>query len=68
MSIDITNRGFSAKPSVLIIQVEDVLYAGFYDQTNGGNSATSAKVVIYRNDGGTLASGNLRVDIIAAAF
>jgi len=61
VNISLTNRGFSAKPDDGIVVVEDVLYAGFYDSQAAGSTSTNAVVVIFRNDGGTLAPGNLRL-------
>ena len=61
LSISLTNRGFSTKPDDGLIAVEDVLYQGFYDSQAAGSTSTTAVIKIYRNDGGTLASGNLRL-------
>ena len=61
VNISLTNRGFSAKPDDGLVVVEDVLYQGFYDSQSGSSSSTNAVIKIYRNDGGTLASGNLRL-------
>jgi hypothetical protein len=59
--IAIAGKGFSAKPDDGIVVVEDVLYAGFYDSQDAGSTSTTAVVKIFRNDGGTLASGGLRL-------
>lgn len=61
LSISLTNRGFSTKPDDGLVAVEDVLYQGFYDSQAAGSTSTTAVIKIYRNDGGTLASGNLRL-------
>jgi hypothetical protein len=61
VNISLTNRGFSAKPDDGLVVVEDVLYQGFYDSQAAGSTSTNAVIKIYRNDGGTLASGNLRL-------
>ena len=61
LSISLTNRGFSTKPDDGLIAVEDVLYQGFYDSQAAGSTSTTAVIKIYRNDGGTLATGNLRL-------
>jgi len=61
LSISLTNRGFSTKPDDGLVVVEDVLYQGFYDSQAAGSTSTNAVIKIYRNDGGTLASGNLRL-------
>jgi hypothetical protein len=61
VNISLTNRGFSAKPDDGIVVVEDVLYAGFYDSQAAGSTSTNAVVKIFRNDGGTLGAGNLRL-------
>jgi hypothetical protein len=61
VQIGINARGFSTKPDDGLVIVEDVLYAGFYDSQAGGSTSTTAIVKIFRNDGGTLAAGNLRL-------
>ena len=61
LSISLANRGFSTKPDDGLIAVEDVLYQGFYDSQAAGSTSTTAVIKIYRNDGGTLATGNLRL-------
>ena len=61
VDISLANRGFSAKPDDGLVVVEDVLYQGFYDSQAAGSTSTTAVIKIYRNDGGTLASGNLRL-------
>lgn len=61
VNISLSNRGFSAKPDDGIVVVEDVLYAGFYDSQAAGSTSTNAVVKIFRNDGGVLGSGNLRL-------
>lgn len=61
VDISLTNRGFSTKPDDGLVVVEDVLYQGFYDSQAAGSTSTTAVIKIYRNDGGTLASGNLRL-------
>jgi hypothetical protein len=61
VNISLTNRGFSAKPDDGLVVVEDVLYQGFYDSQAAGSTSTNAVIKIYRNDGGTLASGPLRL-------
>ena len=61
VNISLTNRGFVAKPDDGIVVVEDVLYAGFYDSQAAGSTSTNAVVRIFRNDGGTLGAGNLRL-------
>ena len=60
VNISLTNRGFSTKPDDGLVVVEDVLYQGFYDSQVAGSTSTNAVVKIYRNDGGTLASGGIR--------
>lgn len=61
VGINISNRGFSVKPDSGIVVVEDTLYAGYYDFATAASTSTTAVVVIFRNDGGTLATGNLRL-------
>jgi len=69
-AIDITNRGFSAKPDVGLIQVSgasvaadlrDVLALYVYD--HGSNTASTAYVTVFRKDGGDLTAGDLRLSI-----
>jgi hypothetical protein len=60
-NIDLTNRGFAAKPDEGLVIVEDILYAGFYNSQVAGSTSTNAVVRIFRNDGGTLGAGNLRL-------
>lgn len=61
VNISLTNRGFLTKPDDGLVVVEDVLYQGFYDSQAAGSTSTNAVVKIYRNDGGTLGAGNLRL-------
>jgi len=61
VNISLTNRGFSTKPDDGLVVVEDVLYQGFYDSQSASSTSTNAVIKIYRNDGGTLASGPLRL-------
>lgn len=61
VNISLTNRGFSTKPDDGLVVVEDVLYQGFYDSQAAGSTSTNAVIKIYRNDGGTLGSGGLRL-------
>jgi hypothetical protein len=61
VNISLTNRGFSTKPDDGLVVVEDVLYQGFYDSQSGSSTSTNAVIKIYRNDGGTLNSGSLRL-------
>ena len=61
VNISLTNRGFSTKPDDGLVVVEDVLYQGFYDSQAAGSTSTNAVVKIYRNDGGTLGAGPLRL-------
>jgi hypothetical protein len=61
VNISLTNRGFSTKPDDGLVVVEDVLYQGFYDSQSASSTSTNAVIKIYRNDGGTLALGPLRL-------
>ena len=61
VNVSLTNRGFSTKPDDGLVVVEDVLYQGFYDSQAAGSTSTNAVIKIYRNDGGILGSGNLRL-------
>lgn len=61
VNISLSNRGFSVKPDDGLVVVEDVLYQGFYDSQAAGSTSTNAVIKIFRNDGGTLGAGNLRL-------
>ena len=61
VNISLTNRGFSTKPDDGLVVVEDVLYQGFYNSQDTGSTSTNAVIKIYRNDGGALGSGPLRL-------
>ena len=61
VNVSLSNRGFSVKPDDGLVVVEDVLYQGFYDSQAAGSTSTNAIVKIFRNDGGVLGSGNLRL-------
>lgn len=61
VNISLSNRGFSVKPDDGLVVVEDVLYQGFYDSQAAGSTSTNAVIKIFRNDGGVLGSGNLRL-------
>lgn len=59
LDVDITNRGFTAKPDWGIIQIYDTNFLGVYDYDTG-STATNARFVIFSRDGGNLATGNRR--------
>lgn len=61
VGIGIADRGFTAKPDSGIVVVEDTVYCGYYDFATTASTSTTAVVVIYRNDGATLGTGNLRL-------
>ena len=61
VQLNISGRGFSAKPDSGIVVVEDVFYGGFYDFATEDSTSTTAFVMIYRYDGANLSSGNLRL-------
>lgn len=69
-AINISNRGFSAKPDAGLIQVSgagvaadlrDVLALYVYD--HGLNTASTAYVTVFRKDGGDLTAGDIRLSI-----
>jgi len=61
VGLNIADRGFPAKPDSGIVVVEDTIYCGYYDFATAASTSATAVVVIYRNDGGTLGTGNLRL-------
>ena len=67
LDVDITNRGFTAKPDWGIIQIYDTNFLGVYD-FDTGSSATNARFVIFSVDGGNLASGNRRFHFIVGKY
>jgi hypothetical protein len=59
LDVDITNRGFTAKPDWGLIQIYDTNYLGVYD-FDTGSSSTNARFVLFSVDGGNLSTGNRR--------
>jgi len=68
VGVGISGKGFSTKPDDGIVVVEDVLYAGFYDSQDAGSTSATAVVKIFRNDGDTLDSGDLRLSARFTAY
>jgi len=67
LDVDITNRGFTAKPDWGLIQIYDTNYLGVYD-FDAGSSSTNARFVIYSRDGGTRTTGNRRYHFILGKY
>jgi len=67
LDMDITNRGFTAKPDWGLIQIYDTNYLGVYDFDNG-STITVARFVIYSRDGGTRTTGNRRYHFILGKY
>lgn len=68
VGVGISGKGFSTKPDDGIVVVEDVLYAAFYDSQDAGSTSATAVVKIFRNDGDTLDSGDLRLSARFTAY
>lgn len=68
LDVDITNRGFSAKPDWGIIQIYDTNFLGVYDYDTS-SSATNARFVIFSRDGGNLGgAGGRRFHFILGKY
>jgi hypothetical protein len=67
LDVDITNRGFTAKPDWGIIQIYDTNYLGVYDFDTGSTS-TNARFVLFSVDGGNLSTGNRRYHFILGKY
>ena len=67
LDVDITNRGFTAKPDWGLIQVYDTNFLGVYDFDNG-STITVARFVIFSKDNGNLASGDRRYHFILGKY
>jgi len=67
LDVDITDRGFTAKPDWGLIQIYDTNYLGVYD-FDAGSSSTNARFVIYSRDGGTRTTGNRRYHFILGKY
>lgn len=59
--VSIANRGFSAKPDVGVVVAQDTLYQAVYDYDDAGNSSTTAVLKFFRNDGGIVGTGPVRI-------
>jgi hypothetical protein len=60
LDVDITNRGFTAKPEWGLIQIYDTNVLGVYDYATG-SSSTNARFVLFSRDGGNLPAGSRRI-------
>ena len=67
LDVDITNRGFTAKPDWGLIQIYDTNFLGVYD-FDTGSSSTNARFVIYSKDGTDLDHGNRRYHFIVGKY
>ena len=68
LDVDITNRGFTAKPDWGIIQIYDTNFLGVYDYDTS-SSATNARFVIFSRDGGNLGgAGGRRFHFILGKY
>ena len=67
LDVDITNRGFTAKPDWGLIQVYDTNFLGVYD-FDAGSTITVARFVIFSKDNGNLASGDRRYHFILGKY
>jgi hypothetical protein len=67
LDVDITDRGFTAKPDWGIIQIYDTNFLGVYDYDTSSTS-TNARFVIFSKDGSNLASGNRRYHFILGKY
>lgn len=61
VGVSIANRGFSAKPDVGVVVAQDTLYQAVYDYDDAGNSSTTAVLKFFRNDGGIVGTGPVRI-------
>jgi hypothetical protein len=60
LDVDITNRGFTAKPDWGLIQIYDTNVLGVYDYA-AGSTSTNARFVLFSRDGGNLPAGSRRI-------
>jgi hypothetical protein len=67
LDVDITNRGFTAKPDWGLIQIYDTNFLGVYDYDTG-SSSTNARFVIFSKDGTNLGHGNRRYHFILGKY
>lgn len=67
LDVDITNRGFTAKPDWGLIQIYDTNYLGVYDYDTASTS-TNARFVLFSRDGGNLSTGNRRYHFIVGKY
>jgi hypothetical protein len=67
LDVDITNRGFTAKPDWGLIQIYDTNFLGVYDYDTG-SSSTNARFVIFSKDGTNLGHGNRRYHFILGRY
>jgi hypothetical protein len=67
LDVDITNRGFTAKPDWGLIQVYDTNFLGVYD-FDTGSSSTNARFIIFSKDGTDLDHGDRRYHFILGKY
>jgi hypothetical protein len=67
LDVDITNRGFTAKPDWGLIQIYDTNFLGVYD-FDTGSSSTNARFIIFSKDGTDLDHGNRRYHFILGKY
>jgi hypothetical protein len=67
LDVDITDRGFTAKPDWGLIQLYDTNFLGVYDYDTG-SSATNARFGIFSRDGGNLGAGGRRFHFIVGKY
>ncbi|MGI9253971.1 MAG: hypothetical protein ACR2J8_09505, partial [Thermomicrobiales bacterium] len=53
-NIDLTNRGFSAKPDMGVMSSIDPTYVVVYDRTNASSTSTNARCTIKSTDGSNI--------------
>jgi hypothetical protein len=67
LDVDITNRGFTAKPDWGLIQIYDTNFLGVYD-FDTGSSSTNARFIIFSKDGTDLDHGDRRYHFILGKY
>jgi hypothetical protein len=67
LDLDITNRGFTAKPDWGLIQVYDTNFLGVYDYDTA-STTVNARFVIFSRDGGNLSGGFRRYHFILGKY
>jgi hypothetical protein len=67
LDVDITNRGFTAKPDWGLIQIYDTNFLGVYDYDTA-STTVNARFVIFSRDGGNLSGGFRRYHFILGKY